>query len=60
VAAGYSGDLGRYLHELTARLPVGVSVAVGGTGSGRAEVPGIHYLNGFEALATWAKTLVSA
>jgi MerR family transcriptional regulator, light-induced transcriptional regulator len=58
VAAGYSGDLGGNLRELTARVPVGVSVAVGGTGSGRAEVPGVHYLNGFEPLAIWAKTLI--
>jgi DNA-binding transcriptional MerR regulator/methylmalonyl-CoA mutase cobalamin-binding subunit len=60
VAAGYSGDLRRHLRELTQRMPSGVSVALGGMGSGSAGVPGVRYLNGFEPLATWAKGLAAA
>jgi methylmalonyl-CoA mutase cobalamin-binding subunit len=56
VAAGYAGDLPRYLTRLSALLASDVRLALGGTGS-RVAGPFDQYLNGFEALFEWASGL---
>jgi hypothetical protein len=56
IAAGYGGDLPRYLARLGTRLGSGVRVALGGKGC-REAGPLDHYLNGFEALFDWASGL---
>ena len=58
VAAGYAGDLPRYVARLSTLLASDVRLALGGTGSreaGRFD----QYLNGFDALFDWASGLRS-